>query len=195
MSAEFRVFFSSAPSAVEATTVAETVPAEEVEHRVAEARKAAVAEVRDQYEAQLAELRTEAVEFHQSFFERLERTLDQWTGEWEREVPELVFAGVRAVLADFEMTDAQLHEWVQRALQEQGVTARSEIELRLSPANAERLERYWAKAEIALPAGCQLRAMPTFSDLECRLAGKGGILDASLTERLKQLQRLWKLAP
>lgn len=193
MSAEFQVFLRRSPSRVEARYVESSISASEAEARVAESRQRASEELRAQYEAQLNDMRQEAVEFHQQLLGSLEGAVERWMREWESQVPELVFAGVRAVLADFELSDADLHGWVQRALQENNASGKSEVEIRLSPKNAERLGAYWEDNDLSLPAHCRLHAEPDYSEVECRVVGQSGILDASLTTRLAGLQRLWRV--
>ncbi|MFP4541788.1 MAG: FliH/SctL family protein [Opitutales bacterium] len=169
------------------------VSASEVEVRVAAARETAETELRDHYQAQLNDVRQEAVAFHQQILGSLETALERWMQQWEAQVPELVFAGVRAVLSDFELTDEQLDTWVRRALAAQVGGEKTEVEIRLSPDNARKLEAYWAENELGLPPRCRLKPDSSCTAVECRLVGEGGILDASLTSRLSQLQRLWKL--
>ncbi len=195
MSAEFQIFFKQPPSRVKAEYTPSTIPARELEERLAEARAKAADDLRQHYDAQISDMRSEAVEFHQQLVGRIEAALADWSAEWERQVPSLILIGVRAVLADFKLTDEQLSGWVHRALEEVGATDRSEFEIQLSPHNVQRLAAFWEDNGISLPGACFLSPVPELSEVDCRVAGRSGILDASLPNRLSQLRRLWKLAP
>lgn len=195
MSAEFQAYFPQAPVRMRLEKVEPGVPRKEMEARVAEARARAAEELHQQYEAQIADMRSEAVAFHQQLLGRVHDAVTEWTSDWERQVPELVLAGVRAVLSDFQLSDEQLAQWVERALREAGVNERSELEIRLSEHNAERLEAFWKTNDIRLPESCFVTPVAGLSDVDCRVVGRSGILDASLPVRLSQLRRLWKLAP
>jgi len=194
LSTEFQVFFSRSPSGVRGEYGQPQVAVSELERQVAAARKRAAEELHQQYEAQINDLRAEAVEFHQQFLDQFEQATQRWQRKWEEQVPQLIFAGVRAVLSDFECTDEQLHDWVKGTLDEAGANDKSELEVRLSPRNAERLEKFWKENDITLPGSCRLHPMSDQTDVECRVIGRRGIFDASLTERLAQLKRLWNLA-
>ena len=194
MSAEFQVFFRQSPTAIALQRREPMVSVAEMEAAVEEASRSAVEKLRQGYEAQLNELRSEAIEFHQHFINAMEDAMERWKADWEREIPALVFAGVRAVLKDFELSDEQLQQWVNGALVEYGFSEKSRIELHISPRNHERLRAFWERAGLAAPPFCQICPDPSLSDGQCIVSGMGGILDASLPNRLSQLQRLWKLA-
>ena len=194
MSTEFQLFFNSSPRAVTAEYGQPLMPQDQVQTLVEGARRKASDELRQQYEAQISDLRSEAIEFHQQLLGQVEEAARRWMREWERQVPELIFAGVRAVLADFELTDDQLHEWVRRTLAECGASDKSELEIRLSPKNVERLKAYWEEHAVELPQSFRLHAMSDYSEVECRVIGRRGILDASLPVRLNQLKRAWNLS-
>jgi flagellar biosynthesis/type III secretory pathway protein FliH len=194
LSTEFQLFFAAAPSAVRAEYAPPLVPRAELEAQIRAARRAATEELRQQYEAQISDLRTEAVEFHQHLLSQLDENTRTWMSEWEARVPELIFAGVRAVLSEFEMSEEQLQAWVRGTLDEAGASDKSELEVRLSPKNVARLERFWAENALGLPVRARLHAIAGYSEVECRVVGRRGIFDASLNGRLGQLKRLWNLS-
>lgn len=193
MSTEFQLFFGASPSGVRAEYGQPHVPQDRVDTLVDNARRRAAEDLRQQYEAQISDLRSEAVEFHQQLLGQIEEAARRWMREWERQVPTLIFSGVRAVLADFKLTDEQLHAWVERTLAECGASDKSELEIRLSPKNVERIQAFWREHEVELPQSFRLHPMPEYSEVECRVVGRRGILDASLPVRLSQLSRAWKL--
>lgn len=194
MSTDYQILFTTSPSAVRGEFGQPQVPQAEVETRLSELRRKVLDDTRQQYEAQINDLRGEAVEFHQQVLDQVEKALTAWQKEWVEQVPQLIFAGVKAVLADFSLGDEQLHGWVRRTLDEAGANDQSELEVRLSSHNVQRLEAFWESNDIAVPGKCRLHAIESYHDLECRVVGKRGIFDASLPVRLEQLKRLWNLA-
>lgn len=195
MSASFQVFFPEALRSVTPRFSESSIPESGVEALLTEAREEAAAQVRQQYEAQINDLRTEAVEFHQQFLGHLQETLEKWMEHWEADVPKLVFSGVRAVLADFEFTDEQLHAWLNKALRDAGAGEKGHLEVNLSADNIKRLEAYWKENGLSLPKNCRLRLDDHCSPVDCRVVGQKGIVDASLPVRLSQLSRLWRVSP
>lgn len=195
MSTELQVFFDAPPSGVTAKYRQASVPQNEVDAQISATRMKAAEDLRQQYEAQLSDMRTEAVEFHQHLVSSIEDALGRWKARWEEQVPALVFAGVHSVLSDFELSDEQLHAWVKRTFDECGAKDKGTLEVRLSPKNVHRLQAFWKEQEITVPETCVLHAAKECSDVDCRIVGRRGILDASLPVRLSQLRRLWSLNP